>query len=80
MKPNFANCMVFIDENEYTMLDSQYAAVAVPIIGDTNSQQAAWALSYGGLAALWDKAHLRAAGEELLRLRELLQPALAHAA
>ena len=63
-----------------TMLDSQYAAVAVPIIGDTNSQQAAWALSYGGLAALWDKAHLRAAGEELLRLRELLQPALAHAA
>ena len=63
-----------------TMLDSQYAAVAVPIIGDANSQQAAWALSYGGLAALWDKAHLRAAGGELLRLRELLQPALAHAA
>jgi DNA-binding IclR family transcriptional regulator len=63
-----------------TMLDSQYAAVAVPIMGKQHNQSTAWALSYGGLAALWDKAHLRAAGGELLRLRELLQPALAHAA
>jgi DNA-binding IclR family transcriptional regulator len=59
-----------------TMLDSQYAAVAVPII----AEHAGWALSYGGPATRWDKSHLRQAGGELLRLRELLQPALALAA
>jgi DNA-binding IclR family transcriptional regulator len=62
------------------MLDAQYAAVAVPIMAEQHNEPVAWALSYGGLATRWDKSHLREAGGELLRLHNLLQPALLHAA
>ncbi len=62
-----------------TLLESQYAAVAVPLVAEQSSELVAWALSYGGLATRWSKTQLREAGGELLRLRGLLQPALGHA-
>jgi len=61
-----------------SMLESQYAAVAVPLVAEQTHELAAWALSYGGLATRWNKNQLREAGQELLRLRALLQPALGH--
>ena len=59
-----------------TMIDSQYAAVAVPLIALEDDAMTAWAMSAGGLATRWDQANLHRAGWELLRVAALLRPAL----
>jgi DNA-binding IclR family transcriptional regulator len=62
-----------------TMLGGQYAIVAVPLLTTTSGATAAWGLSCGGLASRWDSKELHRAGQELLRIKDLLQPLLAHA-
>jgi len=62
-----------------TMLGGQYAIVAVPLLTTTNGATKAWGLTCGGLAARWDTKELHRAGYELLRIRDLLEPILAHA-
>jgi len=57
------------------MVDGQYAAVAVPILGEQDGTRV-WALSCGGLASRWNRKGLREVGAGLRRVRELLEPAL----
>lgn len=60
------------------MMKGQYSAVAVPLVGDApQPSRTAWALSCGGLASVWTDGRLHSAGRELLRVKALLQPALA---
>lgn len=59
------------------MMKGQYAAVAVAMIQDAAHGGTAWALSCGGLASLLSEDRLRLAGRELLRVKALLEPALA---
>jgi len=60
---------------QHAMMKGLYAAVAVALMWDRGGQ--AWALTCGGLASQWTEAKLHAAGRELLRVKALLEPALA---
>jgi len=61
------------------MLGGQYSIVAVPLLTTTSGATKAWGLSCGSLAARWDANELQRAGQELLRIKDLLEPILAYA-
>lgn len=59
------------------MLEGQYVGVAVPLIFAEADDIRAWALSAGGLTTRWSHDRLHEAGEELRRVKQFLEPALA---
>lgn len=58
------------------MFDGQYAAASVPLI-EGGVAPRYWGLSCSGLSTTWTIDALRPVGEELVRIRALLQPAAA---
>ncbi|MDE8344618.1 MAG: helix-turn-helix domain-containing protein [Acidocella sp.] len=59
------------------MLEGQYVGVAVPLIFAEGDDIRAWALSAGGLTTRWTNQRLHEVGEELRRVKQFLEPALA---
>lgn len=58
------------------MVDGQYSAVATPLFGEGQSGQQ-WTLSVGGATSRLSEEHLHHAGRALLKVADLLRPALA---
>jgi DNA-binding IclR family transcriptional regulator len=59
------------------MVEGQFAAVAVPLVQLAPSGSVYWAISCGGVRAIWDAERLAAAGAALAAIVPLLEPALA---
>lgn len=59
------------------MFDGQYAAIAVPFVEGAGSGRRYWAISCSGVSSMWTEETLKPVGNDLRRIRDLIEPAAA---